>query len=570
MSYIIYASSGTVLTTVATGKLNTSTTSLTLVGRNANNYGQYFNQNFVDLLTSFASPTYQPPKNPIKGQLWYDTTFNVLKIFNNETGFIPVNSPRISGSQPVGQVPGEFWYNPADASLNFMDDTGQYISLTSFPRYDVSGWHRSLTPIIDVNSNTQHVTLLKSYGDVIGAITTASFTATTAISTGTFSRANTSSFVAVAGLTILGDIYATGSINSTNGVNIQVASNAVLGGVKIGNGIGIDIDGTISVTTGSFALQTATNLLLGGVKIGSGLSTSADGTLSVTTGPYSLQTATNTILGGVKIGSGIDITADGTISVLANSTSTLVANAVNAQTATTATNAAYAYAFNTATLVATAVNLVGGVAVNTSTLLVPTAVYAQTFNTSTLVTTAVYAQIFNTSTLVARAVNAQTVTGGVGVYTLTAGTGTSISASSGTVTIWTSSSGGTGLQSRQTATTVTANLAYQASATATVSMAKGYALYSIQASTGSWVTLYTSSTAQGNDSSRSITTDPTPGSGVIAESITTASGTTYFTPAVYGYNADTSVSTNAYLKIYNNAAATAPITVTLTYLRLEG
>lgn len=557
MSYIIYASSGTVLTTIATGKLNTSTTSLTLVGRNANNYGQYFNQNFVDLLTNFSSPTYQPPKNPIKGQLWYDTTFNVLKIYNNDTGFIPVNAPIISLTQPIGQVPGEFWYCPSDASLNFMDDTGQYISVTSFPRYDVSGWHRSLTHITDINSNTQHVTLLKSYGDVIGAITTASFTATSEISTGTFTRANTSSVTLAAGLTIIGDIYATGSINSTNGVSIQIASNAVLGGVKIGNGIGIDPDGTISVTTASFALQTATNLLLGGVKIGNGLAASVDGTINVTTGSFALQTATTTVLGGVKIGSGISITADGTISAPVASTGTLVADAVHAQTATTATNAAYAYAFNTATLVTTAVNLVGGININTSTL-VATSVYAQTFNTSTLVARALNAT---------NATNAQTVTGGVGVYTLTAGTGTAISASSGTVTIWNTNQ--VGLASRRTVQTVTGNLSSGTSITATVAMAKGYALYSIQANAGAWITVYNSQVSQISDGSRSITTDPTPGSGVIAESITTASGTTYFTPAVYGYNADTSVNTNGYLKIYNNTTATIPITVTLTYLQLE-
>ena len=83
------------------------------------------------------------------------------------------------------------------------------------------------------------------------------------------------------------------------------------------------------------------------------------------------------------------------------------------------------------------------------------------------------------------------------------------------------------------------------------------------------MTVYTSSTTQSSDSSRTITTDPTPGSGVIAESITTTATTTYFTPAVIGYNADTSVSTNMYLKIYNNSGSTATITVTITYLKLE-
>jgi len=45
----------------------------------------------------------------------------------------------------------------------------------------------------------------------------------------------------------------------------STATYTQVGGVKIGNGIGIASDGTISVTTASFALQTATNVLLGGV-----------------------------------------------------------------------------------------------------------------------------------------------------------------------------------------------------------------------------------------------------------------------------------------------------------------
>ena len=69
-------------------------------------------------------------------------------------------------------------------------------------------------------------------------------------------------------------------------------------------------------------------------------------------------------------------------------TATLVANAVNAYTATWATTATYALAFNTATLVANAV----------------------TAFTATWATTATYAQAFNTATLVANAVNAVTAT----------------------------------------------------------------------------------------------------------------------------------------------------------------
>ena len=122
---------------------------------------------------------------------------------------------------------------------------------------------------------------------------------------------------------------------------------------------------------------------------------------------------------------------------------------------------------------------------------------------------------------------------------------------------------------RTTVATTTASLASAASATATVTAAKGYVLYGIQVSAGAWVTVYTSSTAQSSDSSRGITTDPTPNSGVIAEAITTVAGTTYFTPAVFGFNSDVSPSANMYLKIYNNSGGTTAITVTITYIKLE-
>jgi hypothetical protein len=100
-------------------------------------------------------------------------------------------------------------------------------------------------------------------------------------------------------------------------------------------------------------------------------------------------------------------------------------------------------------------------------------------------------------------------------------------------------------------------------------MAKGYALYGMSMSTGSWVTLYTSLSTMSSDYSRNITTDPAPGSGVIAEAITTTSGDVLFTPAVIGYNSDTSESTNAYLKIYNNTKAATTVSVSIYYLKLE-
>ena len=78
MAYTIVKSDGTVLTTIADGTINTTSTSVSLPGRNYAGYGQYLDTDFVHMLENFASTT--PPANPLKGQLWYDTNASTLKV----------------------------------------------------------------------------------------------------------------------------------------------------------------------------------------------------------------------------------------------------------------------------------------------------------------------------------------------------------------------------------------------------------------------------------------------------------------------------------------------------------
>jgi len=121
----------------------------------------------------------------------------------------------------------------------------------------------------------------------------------------------------------------------------------------------------------------------------------------------------------------------------------------------------------------------------------------------------------------------------------------------------------------RSAVSTTVSLASGASTTANVAIAKGYLLYSIQTSSAAWVTLYTSSAARTSDASRTISTDPLPGAGVVAEVITAGADLVFMSPAVAGYNAESPVTTSAYLKIYNNGGTTSAITVTLTYVVQE-
>ena len=111
------------------------------------------------------------------------------------------------------------------------------------------------------------------------------------------------------------------------GYVLTTATTNTLGGVKIGAGISVSANGTISVNTGTaFNLNTATTSTLGGVKIGVGINVSEDGTISVNTGTaFNLNTATTSTLGGVKIGVGINVSEDGTISVNSSTYFTLTA-----------------------------------------------------------------------------------------------------------------------------------------------------------------------------------------------------------------------------------------------------
>ena len=131
---------------------------------------------------------------------------------------------------------------------------------------------------------------------------------------------------------------------------------------------------------------------------------------------------------------------------------------------------------------------------------------------------------------------------------------------------WVNTTNSAGLQSR---TTVSATNSIAANGIANISMTtpKTYALLSIETSHAAWVTLYSDSTSRTADSSRSETTDPVAGSGVLAEVITSGSTTQLITPASLCFNSAGANTT--YLKIVNKSGSTANVQVTLTFVALE-
>ena len=126
----------------------------------------------------------------------------------------------------------------------------------------------------------------------------------------------------------------------------------------------------------------------------------------------------------------------------------------------------------------------------------------------------------------------------------------------------------TSLPSRTTASITSSSLAPGAAANLSLITPKTYALLKIQTSHAAWVTLYTDTASRTADASRTESTDPLPGSGVIAEVITTGATTQIISPGTIAYNSIAADAT--YLKVVNKSLSSANIQVTLTYVPLEG
>ena len=151
--------------------------------------------------------------------------------------------------------------------------------------------------------------------------------------------------------------------------------------------------------------------------------------------------------------------------------------------------------------------------------------------------------------------------------TVNFGTGLDVTFSSGIATI--TASGGS-LQSRTTVSGVTTSITNLGIGNTDITGFKSYALMKVGLSTTGWLRIYTDSTSRANDASRSVGEDPAPGSGVIAEVVTTGISTTQIiSPFVMGGNLDNSPTTTIYASIKNLSGSTQTITANLTILQLE-
>ena len=123
MAYTINLTDGTVFATITDGTINTNS-SLTLVGKNYAGYGEFLDENFIQMLENFSStssggnPTVAQLSSPLVGQLWWDKTNTLLKVYSGGGGWKTISSATSSSSQPSPSVVGDLWYSTTDQQLN--------------------------------------------------------------------------------------------------------------------------------------------------------------------------------------------------------------------------------------------------------------------------------------------------------------------------------------------------------------------------------------------------------------------------------------------------------------------
>jgi hypothetical protein len=120
MAYTINLTDGTIFAVIPDGTINTSS-SMTLIGKNYAGYGDFLDENFVRLLENGSNTT--APGAPLVGQLWWDKTSNVLKIYNG-TVFKTISAATASASPPTSNVTGDLWFNTVAQTLNVYDSNG--------------------------------------------------------------------------------------------------------------------------------------------------------------------------------------------------------------------------------------------------------------------------------------------------------------------------------------------------------------------------------------------------------------------------------------------------------------
>ena len=177
MAYTINLTNGTIFATIADGTINTAS-SMTLIGKNYAGYGQFLDDNFIHLLENGANST--APGAPLTGQLWWDSSASLLKVYNGTT-FKTISAATASSSAPTSNVTGDLWYDTTNQQLKVWTGSAWLVVGPAFT--SGQGVTGAIAETILDNTSTSHVVItLYVNNSVVGIVSKdASFTPATPI-----------------------------------------------------------------------------------------------------------------------------------------------------------------------------------------------------------------------------------------------------------------------------------------------------------------------------------------------------------------------------------------------------
>ena len=303
MAYTINRTDGTVVTTITDGTVD-NTTSLQLFGKSFSGFGEGLNENLVKLLENAASTS--APTAPLKGELWFDTTTNQLKVYDG-TSFKPTGGAKTSSTQPTSPSAGDLWHDSSNDQLFLY--TGSAFLLVG-PVF-TSG---------QTLSGFQIETLASSGGNKVVASMYAGNTRVAILSKETFTPSVTQSGFAEikAGFTLNSTLGAVFEGTNTQASAIDVSGTTNTSGTLIAGGNFLRADAA-DTTTGRITIDSDNGLVVGDAQELSVTVSSNDITVAQTSQDKDIKFTVND--GGVTktpltltgADGGIDMTGDLTI-----------------------------------------------------------------------------------------------------------------------------------------------------------------------------------------------------------------------------------------------------------------
>jgi hypothetical protein len=247
MAYTINKTDGTVVTTITDGTVD-NTTSLQLFGKSYSGFGEGLNENLVKLLENAASTT--APTAPLKGELWFDTTTNQLKVYDG-TSFKPTGGAKTGAAAPTSPGAGDLWH----------DSTNDQVSV-----YTGSAW-LLVGPVYTSGqtlSGWKIETLSSSGGNKVVSSMYAGNTRVCIVSKETFTpTVSQSGFAEIkAGLTLNSTLSAVFEGTNTQAASIDVSGTSNTSGTLIAGGNFLRADAA-DTTTGALTVDTDSGVIIG-------------------------------------------------------------------------------------------------------------------------------------------------------------------------------------------------------------------------------------------------------------------------------------------------------------------